>query len=155
VTGHDDNGRARVKLDRVMDNVVELRSGNRASLMWVTDDTPADCDAEEDPAYRGMDIEPPERGTVFRILELMPGKQPYMHRTDTIDYALVLSGECVMLLDDDEEVALEAGDVLIQRGTWHGWANRSDRPCRLAFVLIGATRPRALEQGERSDPPAG
>jgi quercetin dioxygenase-like cupin family protein len=127
-----------------MDNVVELRSGNRASLMWMTDDAPADVNSDEDPAYRSIDIEPPERGTVFRVLELMPGKQPYMHRTDTVDYALVLSGECVMLLDDDEEVVLRAGDVLVQRGTWHGWANRSDQPCRLAFVLVGANAPKEL-----------
>src|SRR5690606_39802083 len=73
----------------------------------------------------------------------------FMHRTDTIDYALVLEGECVMLLDDGEEVALSAGDILIQRGTWHGWANRSDKPCTLAFILIGATKPKELRSEER------
>ena len=67
-----------------------------------------------------MDIEPPDNGAIFRILELVPGKQAYMHRTDTIDYAVVLTGECDMLLDDSE-VHLRAGDVMVQRGTWHGW----------------------------------
>jgi uncharacterized cupin superfamily protein len=60
-----------------------------------------------------------------------------MHRTKTIDYAFILSGEIDMLLDDSE-VHLKAGDVLIQRGTNHAWVNRSDRPCQVAFVLIDA-----------------
>jgi len=144
VTGHDEQGKACVERDEIMTNVVQMRSGNQAAVMWVTDDAPAAVDGDEDPAQRALDIEPPERGNVFRMLELAPGKKPYMHRTDTIDYVLVLLGECVMLLDDDREVALRAGDVLIQRGTWHGWENRSDEPCRLAFVLIGAEHPRAL-----------
>jgi quercetin dioxygenase-like cupin family protein len=144
VTGHNENGRAVVKLDALMDNVVCLRSGNSASVIWVTDDTPVDLDQSEDPAQRSMDIEPPQRGSVFRVLELAPGKAPYMHRTDTLDYAVVLSGECVMFLDDECEVTLRAGDVLIQRGTYHGWANRSSEPCRLAFILVGAKTPAAL-----------
>lgn len=145
VTGHTPEGRARVKQDDIMDNVVVLRSGNSGCVMWATDDAPADVNTDEDPAYRKMDIEPPALGSVFRVLELAPGKEPYMHRTQTVDYALVLSGECVMLLDDGEEVTLKAGDVLIQRGTNHGWTNRSNEPCRLAFVLIGATAPKELE----------
>jgi quercetin dioxygenase-like cupin family protein len=64
-----------------------------------------------------------------------------MHRTDTIDYCLVLEGECAMELDDGKEVSLKAGDILVQRGTWHGWANRTDKPCRLAFILIGSKEP--------------
>jgi quercetin dioxygenase-like cupin family protein len=152
VTGHDENGRARVIEDKLMDNVVTLRSGNSGCVMWATDTTPAEVNTSEDPATRAMDIEPPQNGSVFRILQVMPGKKPFMHRTDTIDYALVLEGECVMLLDDGEEVALSAGDILIQRGTWHGWANRSDKPCKLAFILIGARKPKELEgravQGE-------
>ena len=87
-----------------------------------------------------MDIEPPHGGSVFRILELMPNKEAYMHRTDTIDYAIIMSGECVMLMDDSE-VEMRAGDVLVQKGTWHGWANRTDTPCRIAFVLISSNPP--------------
>jgi naringenin degradation protein FdeH len=60
-----------------------------------------------------------------------------MHRTRTIDYALILSGEIDMLLDDSE-VHLKAGDVLIQRGTNHAWVNRGDAPCRVAFILLDA-----------------
>ena len=141
VTDHDENGNATISHDAVMTNLQPLRSGNYQTLLWVTDDTPADVNGDVDPAEREMDIEPPATGSVFRILELSPGKDPYMHRTDTIDYALVMSGECDMLLDNDEEVHMSAGDVMVQRGTWHGWANRGTEPCQIAFILIGAKPP--------------
>ena len=141
VTDHDENGKAVISFDGTMDNVETLRSGNTNSLLWMTEDTPAEIEGGDDPAYTTRDIEPPERGSIFRVVELMPGKEAYMHRTDTIDYAIVLSGECVMELDDDDEVILRTGDVLVQRATWHGWANRSDAPCQIAFVLIGGKTP--------------
>jgi quercetin dioxygenase-like cupin family protein len=141
VTDHDAGGKAIVSFDGVMDNVETLRSGNLNSVLWMTEDTPAEIEGGDDPAYATLDIEPPERGSIFRIIELMPGKDAYMHRTDTIDYAIVLSGECVMELDGDDEVTMHTGDVLVQRATWHGWANRSDEPCQIAFVLIGGKTP--------------
>jgi uncharacterized cupin superfamily protein len=58
-----------------------------------------------------------------------------MHKTETVDYAIVLAGEITAVMDDGETV-LKAGDILVQRGTNHGWANRSGKPCRIAFVLI-------------------
>ena len=141
VTDHDSEGRAIVGVDEVMTNVHKLRSGNIQTLIWMTDDTPADIEGDEDPAAREIDIEPPARGSVFRILELAPGKDAYMHRTDTIDYAICMSGECDMLLDDDAEVHMSAGDVMVQRATWHGWANRGVEPCQIAFILIGSHPP--------------
>ena len=141
VTGHDEDGKAIVQTDTIMDNVEQLRSGNYNSLLWVNDTTPAEIEGDDDPAYRTMDIEPPEQGAIFRVLELTPGKDAYMHRTDTIDYAVVMSGECVMVLDDGAEVEMKAGDLLVQRATWHGWANRSDKPCQIAFILIGGKEP--------------
>ncbi len=63
------------------------------------------------------------------------GRHPMMHRTETIDYAIVLSGEITMLVDDDE-VLLKAGDVLVQCGTNHAWSNRSTDICEVAFILI-------------------
>ena len=60
-----------------------------------------------------------------------------MHRTRSIDYAIIMEGEIDMLLDDSE-VHLKAGDVVIQRGTYHAWANRSGKPCRVFFILIDA-----------------
>ena len=76
-------------------------------------------------------------GTVFRVVEFGPGVAPRNHRTDSIDYAVVLSGEIDMELDDSV-VHLNAGDVLVQRGTIHIWVNRSTKPCAIAFVLIDA-----------------
>jgi uncharacterized cupin superfamily protein len=64
-------------------------------------------------------------------------RHPGMHKTRTVDYALVLDGQIWALMDEGE-LLLEAGDCLIQRGTNHAWANRSDRPCRVAFILIDA-----------------
>jgi quercetin dioxygenase-like cupin family protein len=69
--------------------------------------------------------------------EVKPGEHPGMHRTQTVDYALMLQGELTAILDEEETV-LRAGDVLIQRGTNHAWANRSGHPARIAFILIDA-----------------
>lgn len=63
------------------------------------------------------------------------GRHPIMHRTETLDYAVILEGELTLILDD-EDVHLRAGDVVIQRGTNHAWRNTSDRPCRILFVLL-------------------
>lgn len=141
VTGHDQNGKAIITADGPMTNVKVMPSGHSGCVMWVTDDSPAAVSGDEDPAQREMGLTPPPRGSVLRILELAPGKEAFMHRTDTLDYCIVLQGECAMKLDDDAEVTLSAGDVLIQRGTWHGWENRGEGTCRLAFVLIGGEKP--------------
>jgi mannose-6-phosphate isomerase-like protein (cupin superfamily) len=77
-------------------------------------------------------------GTVFRIVEFGPGNAPRMHRTDSIDYAVVMSGEIDMELDDGAVVHVRAGDALVQRGTIHNWVNRGTEPCRIAFILIDA-----------------
>lgn len=78
-------------------------------------------------------------------------RHPFMHRTETIDYAVVLSGEITMLLDDSE-VTLREGDVLIQRGTNHAWTNRTEKPCRMLFVLVdGQFQPAIREAVERFD----
>jgi mannose-6-phosphate isomerase-like protein (cupin superfamily) len=78
-----------------------------------------------------------KNGTVFRVIEFAPGVAPRVHRTDSIDYAVVLSGEIDMELDDSI-VHLKAGDVLVQRGTIHNWINRGTQACVIAFVLIDA-----------------
>ena len=72
-------------------------------------------------------------------------RHPFMHRTQTVDYAIVLSGEIVMLLDDSE-VVMKQGDVLIQRGTNHAWTNRSEEPCRMLFVLVDGQLDEDLER---------
>ena len=72
------------------------------------------------------------------MMEFQPGNGAHMHRTDTVDYVICIAGEIDMFVDDSQFVTLRAGDVLIQRGTYHAWANRSDKPCRLAVVLLDA-----------------
>jgi quercetin dioxygenase-like cupin family protein len=76
-------------------------------------------------------------GTVFRIVQYAPGVAPRHHRTNSIDYAVVVSGSIDMDLDN-QTVRLTAGDVLVQRGTMHNWVNNGTEPCLIAFVLIGA-----------------
>jgi mannose-6-phosphate isomerase-like protein (cupin superfamily) len=136
VTGHDASGRAVVRIDEVSKNLVSSRPGATACVVWTTEGFPADNAGEEDAGLRktGTTL---DNGTVFRILELAPGVSPRNHRTDSIDYAVVMSGEVDMELDD-ATVHLEAGDVLVQRGTIHNWVNRGTEPCVIAFVLIAA-----------------
>ena len=76
------------------------------------------------------------------------GRHPMMHRTETVDYAVVLEGEITMLLDD-QDVQLKAGDVVIQRGTNHAWSNRSGKPARMLYVLIDGEFDPALEEQMR------
>jgi quercetin dioxygenase-like cupin family protein len=136
VTGHDPSGRAVVKIDEVARNLVSSRTGATACVVWTTEGFPVDNTGEEDAGLRktGTTL---DNGTVFRILELAPGVTPRNHRTDSIDYAVVMSGEVDMELDDTK-VHLKAGDVLVQRGTIHNWVNHGTEPCVIAFVLIAA-----------------
>jgi mannose-6-phosphate isomerase-like protein (cupin superfamily) len=136
VTGHDASGHAVVKIDEVAKNLASSRAGATACVVWTTEGFPVDNTGEDDAGLRktGTTL---DNGTVFRILELAPGVSPRNHRTDSIDYAVVMSGEVDMELDD-ATVHLEAGDVLVQRGTIHNWVNRGSEPCVIAFVLIAA-----------------
>jgi quercetin dioxygenase-like cupin family protein len=136
VTGHDASGHAIIKIDEVAENLVSSRPGATACVMWTTEGFPVDNTDEEDAGLRktGTTL---DNGTVFRILELAPGVSPRNHRTDSIDYAVVMSGQVDMELDDTT-VHLKAGDVLVQRGTIHNWVNRGTEPCVIAFVLIAA-----------------
>ncbi|MBV9686422.1 MAG: cupin domain-containing protein [Alphaproteobacteria bacterium] len=136
VTGHDNSGRAVVKIDEVAQNITSSRPGASACVVWTTEGFPVDNTGEEDAGLRrtGTTL---DNGTVFRILELAPGVSPRNHRTDSIDYAVVMSGEVDMELDDTT-VHLKAGDVLVQRGTIHNWVNRGTQPCVIGFVLIAA-----------------
>ena len=141
VTGHDASGRAIVKIDEIAKNLVSSRPGATSCVVWTTEGFPADNTGEEDEGLRKTGTL--DNGTVFRILELAPGVSPRNHRTDSIDYAVVMSGEVDMELDD-ATVHLKAGDVLVQRGTIHNWVNRGTVPCVIAFVLIAA---KAVEVG--------
>lgn len=140
--------------------------------IWSTEGMPAPVGNGDDPTLAGLMLPPPRHGTRIRIVDIPPDTEdflkngaarmqaafasigeasastvragsphPLMHRTQSIDYGIVLSGELVLVLDA-EEVTLGIGSVVVQRGTNHAWANRSDRVCRMLFVLIdGAYAP--------------
>ena len=136
VTGHDAQGRARVAIDEVCRNVISRRPNHASCVVWSTGAFPADNGDERDGAAREVATTDPD-GTVFRIVEYAPGVAPRNHRTESIDYAVVLAGEIDMELEG-ETVRLRAGDVLVQRGTVHNWVNRGTAPCVIAFVLVAA-----------------
>jgi quercetin dioxygenase-like cupin family protein len=136
VTGHDANGRAVVKIDEVSKNVISNRPGATACVVWTTESFPVDNTGDADAGLRKVGTTL-KNGTVFRIIEFAPGVAPRNHRTDSIDYAVVVSGEIDMELEDSV-VHLKAGDVLVQRGTIHNWVNRGTQPCVMAFVLVDA-----------------
>ena len=137
VTGYDASGRAVVKIDEISKNIVSNRPGASACVIWTTDTFPADNYGDADTSTRKVGTTLPG-GTVFRVIEFSPGVAPRVHRTDSIDYAVVLSGEIDMELEKGTEVHLAAGDVLVQRGTVHNWINRGKAPCVIAFVLVEA-----------------
>jgi quercetin dioxygenase-like cupin family protein len=136
VTGHDANGRATVKIDEVSKNVISNRPGASSCVVWTTESFPVDNAGDADTASRQVGTTL-KNGTVFRVIEFAPGVSPRNHRTDSIDYAVVIDGEIDMELDNSS-VHLKAGDVLVQRGTIHNWINRGSEPCVMAFVLIDA-----------------
>lgn len=137
VTGHSDNGRAKVEVDEIATNVISNRPGASSCVVWSTKGFPVDNDGFADPTKASFKTTV-DNGTVFRIVRYEPGVTPRNHRTDSIDYAVVISGAIEMELDDGVVVKLKAGDVLVQRGTIHNWVNRGTEPCVVAFVLISA-----------------
>src|SRR6202049_4111975 len=94
------------------------------------------------------------QGTVIRITEFAPGAPKFMHRTETVDYALLLSGECDLELDSGEVAHLKAGDIVVQRGTMHAWVNNGTAPCVFAFILIDAEPANVAGQELRTHFPA-
>jgi quercetin dioxygenase-like cupin family protein len=138
VTGHDANGKAVVKIDEICGSFVESRPKGFACNIWTTDTTPADNSGQDDGGKREGKFTMIENGTVFRILDFQPGLARRMHRTDSIDYIVVMSGEIDMELDEGESVHLKAGDVMVQRGTVHNWVNRGTETCVMAVILIHA-----------------
>jgi len=136
VTGHDADRRAIVTIDEVSKHVTSRRPGTSACVVWTTESFPVDNTGDQDQAEREVGTTL-ANGTVFRIVEFGPGNAPRVHRTDSIDYAVVMSGEIDMELDETV-VHLKAGDVLVQRGTIHNWVNNGSDPCVVAFVLIDA-----------------
>jgi quercetin dioxygenase-like cupin family protein len=137
VTGHDKNGHAIVSIDENVKNVAQTRPGAEAAVVWTSEGFPVDNDGSADGSARDIGTATLANGTVFRVVSFGPGVSPRNHRTDSIDYATVISGEIDMELDGTS-VHLKAGDLLVQRGTIHNWVNKGTAPCVIAFVLVGA-----------------
>jgi naringenin degradation protein FdeH len=167
VTGHDAAGRSVFIADGAAPQVYRRGPGSaEVTELWESRSAPADNRGNAEVTDHPFRLMPPKSGTVFRIIEYPPDRQrlaalelqrtgaddgsghkdafdrgaprhPGFHKTSSVDYAIVLSGEIYALMDEGE-VLLKAGDVLIQRGTNHAWSNRTNEPATLAFVLVDA-----------------
>ena len=167
VTGHDAEGKSIFIMDGDAPHVFTRGPGSATvTELWETRSTPADNCGRDDSTARPFRLAPPRNGSVLRVIDYPPDRErlaalerernapddgtghgtafdrgkprhPGFHKTASVDYAIVLKGEIVALMDEGE-VVLKAGDVLIQRGTNHAWSNRTDAPARVAFVLIDA-----------------
>ena len=164
VTGHNKNGVACVESDQYADHILQRpnRPGVTLTNFWLSNSTPAEYDGDTETCKGPFILHPPTHGSAFRCVEFLPenpevlakldgpsafaemgaganivegARHPFMHRTDSLDYAIIMSGEIYMLMDE-EDVLLKAGDVVVQRGTNHAWSNRGKEPCVIAFVLI-------------------
>ena len=147
VTGHDANGKSIVLSDGAPPNIRDRGTGVDFIEIWNTPSIPAIITADEaEPTDGPLVTPPPAGGTKIRFNDFFPGhidrlperadgRHKMMHRTSSIDYGIVLEGEIWMILDDSE-VLLTQGTVVVQRGTDHAWENRSDKVCRMAFILV-------------------
>jgi hypothetical protein len=169
VTGIDANGRSYIAEDGVSPAMFAFdgRPGFRSNNIWRTSSSPASVGAG-DSVLEHRGLLPPKSGTLLRVIDIPPedkdpevrkraaeavfaaiypdvkhnaanSRHPGMHITDTIDYAIVLQGELIAIMDEGETV-MRAGDILIQRGTNHAWANRSGAIARIAFILVDGSR---------------
>ena len=167
VTKLDPSGKALVMLDE-RTPLVRPRGPAYVGNLWVTEASPPDLSSRTDRGKTKIGLMPPKGGSVFRVVEFppesdqlahigsgnmqdvvgaagtpargVPPRHPLMHRTRTLDYAIIMSGEIDMLLDEGE-VHLKAGDVVVQQATNHAWVNRSRAPCRIAFILLDSQEP--------------
>jgi quercetin dioxygenase-like cupin family protein len=137
VTGHDANGRAVFKSEDVSPTKL-IPSGDASFLLiWTTEMVPADNNDETDGRLRdaGLTL---NQGSVIRIVDMLPGKESPMHRTNSIDYGIILKGEIELELEDGAKRTVREGGIIIQRGTNHLWRNVTNEPTRIAFILIEA-----------------
>jgi len=166
VTKLDESGKAVVMIDE-RTRLTAPRPPNAAANVWVTDKSLPDFSWSGDRGKTKIGLVPPKSGTVFRVVDFAPESasghptemnymmrivgddapakgrppsHPMMHRTRSLDYAIIMSGEIDMLLDDSV-MHLKAGDVVVQQATNHAWVNRGKEPCRVAFILIDSREP--------------
>lgn len=183
VTGHDENGKSVVISDAPATQYLERpnRPGVRLTNFWIDRGSPAEYDGPEETCTGDFVLHPPSMGSTFRCVEFLPedpevlatldgksafaemgagdnivedARHPFFHRTNSLDYAIVLTGEIWMVMDSEEEdTLLRAGDVVIQRGNNHAWSNRGTEPCIIAFVLIDGVTQRDAEGASRTGVP--
>jgi quercetin dioxygenase-like cupin family protein len=137
VTGHNELGRAVFKSEDVTPTRM-IPSGDASFLLvWTTESVPANNNDETDGRLReaGLTL---NQGSVIRIVDMLPGKESPMHRTNSIDYGIVLQGEIELELEDGAKRTVRQGGIIIQRGTNHLWRNTTDQVTRIAFILIEA-----------------
>ena len=165
LTGHDAEGRSIIIADGIAQNIKEMPGipGLALTDLWETTGAPASNAGHADAAARPVRLEPPPNGTIFRVVEFPPdaawrkrgdsqvafdsigaghtqdrgSRDAMMHKTCTVDYAIVLKGEIWAVMEKGETL-LKAGDVLVQRGTNHSWSVRTDQPALVAFILVSA-----------------
>lgn len=165
VTGHDGSGKSKILMDGLAPNVKEMESmpGLALTDLWETTAAPASNTGDADAVSRPVHLEPPNKGTILRIVEFPPDSawrdnadaraafgsigaghakdknsaDPMMHKTSTVDYIIVLKGEIWAIMDNGETL-LKTGDILVQRGTNHSWSVRGTEPCIVAAVLVSA-----------------
>ena len=114
--------------------------GNVSTLLWSSEETPAEIWSAEDFGARTLGTQPPPRGSRFCIIDYPPGTPGRMHRTETLDFIVCLAGGIDMEMDDGLIIHLGAGDVMVQQGTNHSWINNGTETCRLAIALLDAKR---------------
>jgi mannose-6-phosphate isomerase-like protein (cupin superfamily) len=172
VTGHDPQGVAIIQSDGAATRVFDKlgQEGLVFHEIWNSQQTPVLLDkASGQPPEDKLSLAPPKGGARIRVLDIPPDdpsvaldevfenidasenfkgatsdRHASFHRTETLDYGIVLEGELVLIMDEGE-TTVRAGDIVVQRGTNHGWANRSDKPCRIAFILIDGQYTDGLE----------
>ena len=166
LTGHDAEGRSTIIADAIAQNIKEIPGipGLALTDLWESTGAPASNEGHADAAARPVRLEPPPNGTIFRVVEFPPdatwrkrsdlkagfdaigaahaqdkaSHDPMMHKTSTVDYAIVLKGEIWAVMETGETL-LKAGDVLVQRGTNHSWSVRGSEPALVAFILVSAS----------------
>jgi len=179
LTGHDSEGRSTIIADGHATNVKEMASmpGLALTDLWETAGAPANNDGHADAAARPVRLEPPKNGTILRVVEFPPDAQwrssvnskeafksigaghvadkhsadPMMHKTSTVDYAIVLKGEIHAVMETGETL-MRAGDILVQRGTNHSWSVRGTEPAIVCFVLVSAkplAKPKAKKKAKK------
>jgi mannose-6-phosphate isomerase-like protein (cupin superfamily) len=173
ITGHNEKGQSLVLFEDAGTNKVTIDSwpgGLKITELWVTNEAPANMDSDADRSTRPFQHDPVNGGTIFRWLEFPPESQGEsfdagaiftqlgsenkptgemsqkhfsMHRTDSIDYLVVLSGQMQMVMDEGE-VTLRPGSCIVQQGTNHAWVNRGSEPCVVVAILVDGAKPAAL-----------